>query len=112
MVASNYRKLRLVLWKNWLLQWRHKVQTVIELLMPVVSVLILIMMRSLISIRDIDENTMYQPVSIDSLQDLRFVCFCSISKPLAFKFEGFHHTYSVICRLIMSMKTFYKVHDP
>lgn len=73
MVASNYRKLRLVLWKNWLLQWRHKVQTVIELILPVVSVLIIIMMRSLINIRVVDENTMYQPVAIDSLQDLRYV---------------------------------------
>lgn len=72
MVASNARKLRLVLWKNWLLQWRHKVQTVIELLLPVISVLIVIMMRALIDIRVIDENTMYHPVGIDSLQDLRY----------------------------------------
>lgn len=71
MVASNYRKLRLVLWKNWMLQWRHKIQTAIELVMPILSILIIIMMRSLINIRVIDENTMYQPVAIDSLQDLR-----------------------------------------
>lgn len=73
MGATNFRKLRLILWKNWLLQWRHKVQTVIELLLPIVSVLLLIMMRSLINIRDFNENSMYFPVPIDNLQDLRYL---------------------------------------
>lgn len=73
MVASNYRKLKLVVWKNWLLQRRHKVQTFFELLMPLISVLLVVMLRLVLGVNEMEGNSMYFPVHIDDLEDLRYV---------------------------------------
>lgn len=44
-MASNFDKFRLLMWKNGLLQWRHKVQTIVEIMVPVLFSVILILIR-------------------------------------------------------------------
>lgn len=33
--ASTWAKVRLLLWKNWLLQKRHKIHTIVDIFLPV-----------------------------------------------------------------------------
>ncbi len=46
--TSNFAKFRLLMWKNWLLQWRHKLRTVVEILAPVIFSAILVIIRGLV----------------------------------------------------------------
>lgn len=48
MSATNWDKFRLLMWKNWLLQWRHKTQTIVQLLVPVVFSALLVLIRGLV----------------------------------------------------------------
>ncbi|KAM3964391.1 LOW QUALITY PROTEIN: phospholipid-transporting ATPase ABCA3 [Aphomia sociella] len=45
---SNFEKLKLLIWKNFLLQRRHKWQTIFEILSPVIFSLFLILVRCLV----------------------------------------------------------------
>ncbi|KAB0796416.1 hypothetical protein PPYR_10477 [Photinus pyralis] len=46
---ENLEKFSLLMWKNVLLQWRHPVQTLVEIAAPVLFTLILVIARSLVS---------------------------------------------------------------
>ncbi|XP_077296644.1 phospholipid-transporting ATPase ABCA3-like [Arctopsyche grandis] len=46
--ASPWDKFKLLIWKNFVLQKRHKLQTVIEILAPVIFVTLLVLVRSLV----------------------------------------------------------------
>lgn len=59
------------MWKNWLLQYRHKIQTIIEILVPVLFNALLVIIRSLVEVETFPDNTYFQPVSINSLSPLR-----------------------------------------
>lgn len=48
MTATNWDKFRLLMWKNWLLQYRHKTQTIVQLLVPVVFSALLVLIRGLV----------------------------------------------------------------
>lgn len=48
MTTSNFAKFRLLMWKNWLLQWRHKLRTSVEILAPVIFSALLVIIRSLV----------------------------------------------------------------
>lgn len=74
-MANNWDKFCLLLWKNSLLQWRHKVQTVIEILVPVLFSVILILIRSMVDPTFYPNSTEYKPFAINTLQPLRLVSF-------------------------------------
>lgn len=46
--VSNWDKFVLLLWKNWILQWNHKWQLVVEILLPVIFSLLLVLVRLLV----------------------------------------------------------------
>ncbi|XP_037025654.1 ATP-binding cassette sub-family A member 3-like isoform X1 [Bradysia coprophila] len=48
MAATNWDKFRLLMWKNWLLQYRHKTQTIVQLLVPVLFSALLVLIRGLV----------------------------------------------------------------
>jgi len=48
------------MWKNWLVQIRHKMQTFIEIILPIVFVGILVYLRSLTDPVTITEDTIYE----------------------------------------------------
>lgn len=58
------------MWKNWLLQWRHKVQTIVEILVPVLFSALLVLIRSLVDPKEMEQKT-YEPVSIKTLEPLQ-----------------------------------------
>nr|XP_022911287.1 ATP-binding cassette sub-family A member 3-like [Onthophagus taurus]XP_022911294.1 ATP-binding cassette sub-family A member 3-like [Onthophagus taurus] len=47
-MGRNFQKFLLLSWKNWLLQWRHPIQTLIEILAPVLFAALLVLIRSLV----------------------------------------------------------------
>ena len=55
------RKFGLLLWKNYILQKRHKVQTVVEIAVPVCFSALLVLIRFLVSSDTIDEPTTFYP---------------------------------------------------
>jgi hypothetical protein len=49
MAISNLAKLRLLLWKNYILQKRQKLQTILEIFFPLVFVVVLVAVRAIIN---------------------------------------------------------------
>lgn len=59
------------MWKNGLIQWRHKLQTVAEILIPVLCTASLLLLRGMADVTDFPNDTRYPAVTIDSLEPLR-----------------------------------------
>ncbi|KAL5277954.1 ABCA3.2 family protein [Megaselia abdita] len=64
--TSDWDKFRLLLWKNWVLQWNHKISLCLELFIPVIFALLLVLVRTLVVPED-EGITKYPPISINNL---------------------------------------------
>uniref|UniRef100_W8AEW5 ATP-binding cassette sub-family A member 3 n=1 Tax=Ceratitis capitata TaxID=7213 RepID=W8AEW5_CERCA len=64
--VSSWEKFKLLLWKNWSLQWNHKLELVVELLLPAVFSLLLVLVRVLVEVDSMDV-TYYEPLNISNL---------------------------------------------
>ncbi|KAK4312219.1 hypothetical protein Pmani_016341 [Petrolisthes manimaculis] len=64
--VGNFRKFWLLLWKNWILQKRKKIQTILEVLVPVVFCALLVVIRDLAPYAVFSKPTHYQPFSVSS----------------------------------------------
>jgi len=42
---TNWDRFVLLLWKNWILQWNHRVRTVVELVLPFSFIWLIVLMR-------------------------------------------------------------------
>ena len=72
MEASAWMKFRLLMWKNFLQQWRHRKQTLIELLLPVVTMTLVLILRQ--QIEPVKRETInYPPIPAYSLNFSREV---------------------------------------
>lgn len=69
MTTSSWSKFTLLMWKNWILQWRHKLQTVIEILVPVVFSSLLVLIRSLVNPTDWPDVTTFYPIPFNNFTD-------------------------------------------
>ncbi|KAF5294595.1 hypothetical protein FQA39_LY13354 [Lamprigera yunnana] len=47
-MGNKLDKFLLLMWKNFLLQWRHPLQTIIEILSPIIFTLVLVILRALV----------------------------------------------------------------
>jgi len=65
MVKPAWDKFKLLMWKNWLIQLRHKMQTVVEILVPVAFACLLIYIRSLVEPFTEKRRTRFQPLPLD-----------------------------------------------
>nr|XP_045614978.1 phospholipid-transporting ATPase ABCA3-like isoform X2 [Procambarus clarkii] len=65
--TSGLHKFWLLLWKNWMLQRRKKIQTVVEVFLPVVFCVLLVIIRDLAPYGVIPNPTFYEPFSISEL---------------------------------------------
>uniref|UniRef100_A0A182NIG1 ABC transporter domain-containing protein n=1 Tax=Anopheles dirus TaxID=7168 RepID=A0A182NIG1_9DIPT len=70
MATSNWEKFVLLLWKNWILQKRHYIQTLFEILIPVLCCSILLLVRGLVDPEYVDKNTVFKPLETDRLTQL------------------------------------------
>lgn len=63
MTTSAWDKFLLLTWKNWIIQLRHPIQTIFEVLVPIFICALLILIRGLVDIKEFNEVTRYQPIS-------------------------------------------------
>lgn len=70
-MVSNWAKFRLLMWKNCLIQYRHPIQTVFEVLLPALFGVILIVVRALVVPTTHTNTTVFQSFDIDTLNPLR-----------------------------------------
>lgn len=67
MTASAWDKFLLLSWKNWIIQIRHPVQTIFEILVPILICAFLILIRGLVDINNHNDDTRYQPLSTTTI---------------------------------------------
>lgn len=64
--AGAATKFRLLMWKNFLQQWRHRAQTVTELLLPVLTMTLVLILRWQIE-PSTKETVIYPPIPAHTL---------------------------------------------
>lgn len=69
MTASAWNKFLLLSWKNWIIQIRHPIQTIFEILVPIFICTLLILIRGLVEIREYKEDIRYKPESTTTLSN-------------------------------------------
>ncbi|VVC45536.1 Hypothetical protein CINCED_3A002705 [Cinara cedri] len=65
---KDFKKLKLLLWKNLLIQRRHPIQSFIELLLPAIMACVMIMFRSWVQPVEFNTVTKYEPFDISMPQ--------------------------------------------
>lgn len=70
MTTSAFEKFRLLSWKNWTIQSRHWVQTIFEVLIPVLCCSVILLIRGLVEVTDHPLPFFYNPVNISLVQSL------------------------------------------
>ncbi|XP_049855750.1 phospholipid-transporting ATPase ABCA3 isoform X1 [Schistocerca gregaria] len=65
-MARTWTKFQLLLWKNWVLQIRHPLQTVLEILIPVIFCLLIVLVRSIVDPTTYNEPTTYDFIVPDN----------------------------------------------
>lgn len=65
--VNNIKKFYLLMWKNYLLQWRHKIQTLFQILIPVLFIANLVFFRVLFEPETQSKNTVFNSFSIDKI---------------------------------------------
>ncbi|XP_063703387.1 phospholipid-transporting ATPase ABCA1-like [Culicoides brevitarsis] len=69
-MTTKWEKFCLLMWKNFLLQWRHKIQTLLEIFIPALFSMLVVMIRSLVDPDVYDEATIYKPLGLSSMREL------------------------------------------
>lgn len=88
MPASAWDKFLLLSWKNWLIQLRHPIQTVFEILIPVLVCALIVVIRGLVDIDEVTDDIRYKPFNASqignvlAIKDLNFVLAYSPNNPL------------------------------
>ncbi|KAF5273687.1 hypothetical protein FQA39_LY07377 [Lamprigera yunnana] len=68
---TNFNKLLLLTWKNFLIQWRHPIQTLVQILTPVLFSCLLVVIRSLV-VPEPHTETQYKPFENDIVLNKSF----------------------------------------
>ncbi|XP_055596271.1 phospholipid-transporting ATPase ABCA3-like [Uranotaenia lowii] len=70
-MTSNWDKFRLLLWKNWVIQKRHYVQTIFEITIPVLACSLLILVRGLVNPSTYSKPTTFESLNVSSIANIR-----------------------------------------
>lgn len=62
--VNNWDKFRLLMWKNFLIQWRHKWRLLFEISIPILLIILLVYIRSQSARTIIDEPTKFDSFDI------------------------------------------------
>ncbi|XP_050094334.1 phospholipid-transporting ATPase ABCA1-like isoform X1 [Anopheles aquasalis] len=69
-MTSRWNKFVLLLWKNWIIQKRHYIQTLFEILIPVLCCAMLIVVRGLVDPEQVEEPTLFERLGIGTMERL------------------------------------------
>lgn len=69
-MSSDWDKFKLLLRKNFIIQSRSKLQTALEVLIPVAFCSVLVIIRSLVDIKRYDNPIYYKGLQMDNLSYL------------------------------------------
>ncbi|XP_035897988.1 ATP-binding cassette sub-family A member 3-like [Anopheles stephensi] len=69
--TSGWGKFTLLLWKNFLLHWRSKVSSLVEIFIPPLFMLLMVGLRSLTEIEHVPHVSVYQPLDITNFSAIR-----------------------------------------
>lgn len=64
-MGKTINNLFLLLWKNFLLQWRHPIQTIVEIVIPALFAMLLVLLRSAAP-PELHSAKLYEPFEINS----------------------------------------------
>uniref|UniRef100_A0A182IUJ1 ABC transporter domain-containing protein n=1 Tax=Anopheles atroparvus TaxID=41427 RepID=A0A182IUJ1_ANOAO len=84
MATSSWDKFVLLLWKNWIIQKRHYVQTLFEILIPAIACVVLIVVRGLVDADVYDEPTTWHPLETDTIRHMLPELNPNITPPITF----------------------------
>lgn len=66
--SSAVSDIRLLLWKNFIIQWRHPLLSLVELLLPCLLVFILSMFRGSVDVTVYPTPTVYEPFNLNDVE--------------------------------------------
>ncbi|XP_055596640.1 phospholipid-transporting ATPase ABCA1-like [Uranotaenia lowii] len=69
--TSNGEKFNLLLWKNFLLHWRSKISSLVEIFIPPFFMLLLVGLRSLTEVQINDYESIYEPLDVSDFATIR-----------------------------------------
>uniref|UniRef100_A0A182MY51 ABC transporter domain-containing protein n=1 Tax=Anopheles dirus TaxID=7168 RepID=A0A182MY51_9DIPT len=69
--TSGWSKFTLLVWKNFLLHWRSKVSSLVEIFIPPLFMLLMVGLRSLTEIEHVPHVSVYQPLDIANFSAIR-----------------------------------------
>lgn len=81
-------KFLLLSWKNWLIQFRHPIQTVFEVLIPVCVCAFLILIRSLVEVSEELKPLSWHPLELDHQFRFRTILMPSVNRVIAYSPRG------------------------
>lgn len=86
MTASAWDKFLLLSWKNWIIQLRHPIQTLFEVLVPVLVCALLILIRGLVEVEEFPDDLKFNPLLASNISGDVFLSYNQ--KVLAFSPEN------------------------
>lgn len=84
MGTSNWNKFLLLFWKNWIIQKRHYVQTIFEILIPALACAVLILIRGLVNPEVYRESTVWNALPTDTIEHILPEVNPLIDPPISF----------------------------
>uniref|UniRef100_A0A8W7Q2W6 ABC transporter domain-containing protein n=1 Tax=Anopheles coluzzii TaxID=1518534 RepID=A0A8W7Q2W6_ANOCL len=86
--TSGWGKFVLLLWKNFLLHWRSKVSSLVEIFIPPLFMLLMVGLRSLTEIEHVPHVSVYQPLDITNFTAIRRNLVIPFQDTLAYSPNG------------------------
>lgn len=82
--TTAWDKFMLLSWKNWLIQFRHPIQTAFEVLIPVCVCAFLILIRSLVDVSEELKPLSWEPIVLDHQFRFPGIFLPSVKRVIAF----------------------------
>ncbi|XP_058456304.1 phospholipid-transporting ATPase ABCA3-like [Malaya genurostris] len=86
MGTSSWNKFLLLLWKNWIIQKRHYVQTLFEIIIPAICCAVLILVRGLVDPEVFSNSTIWDSLPTDTIEHMLPDANPEINPPINYMF--------------------------
>ncbi|XP_058060642.1 phospholipid-transporting ATPase ABCA1-like [Anopheles bellator] len=86
--TSGWGMFWLLLWKNFLLHWRYKISSLVEIFIPPLFMLLMVGLRSLTEIENVPHVSVYQPLDITNFGAIRRNLAIPFHDTLAYSPDG------------------------